>query len=208
MFHIPQSRTEVIKYGIKILHSQERHFRTLSVQHYKLYALAFFTLEAAIAILVVFIAYPVGNGEFFEEAMAVVKESIASLDTIKDLNTFAHPTKELIELLMLRAEKLHKNTSANTSVTSSLQIPTLQDSTPPQYINLECKQSSWENESFNFPKYCPYPNQSLEQAHSNTSFIPAHSTFDLTCGGITGNLALLLQSSIMFTIRCRIRGFR
>ena len=113
MFHMPQSRTEVIKLGIKVLEAQERHFRTLNVQHHKLYALAFFTLEAATAIMVVFIAYPSENGELFEEAMSHIKDGIARMNIILNANPLARPAKDLIELLMLRAEKLHKSPSAS-----------------------------------------------------------------------------------------------
>jgi hypothetical protein len=191
MFHIPQSRTGVILSGIKVLEAQERHFRTLSVQHYKLYALAFFTLEAATAIMVVFIAYPAENGDLFATAMLRVKESIARMNTIDAANPFAHPAKELIELLVLRAEKLHDNLASASSSASPSHPRALQGSVSPQYssstLTTEIKPpASWQTETFDFSDYTPPPprSQPLDLTHRDASSSPTN--FDLTCGGIIG----------------------
>jgi hypothetical protein len=186
MFHIPQSRTGVIICGIKVLQAQERHFRTLSVQHYKLYALAFFTLEAATAIMVVFIAYPTENRDLFATAMSHVKESIARMDAINASNPFARPAKELVELLMRRAENLYKEVKPPSSPSSPPQNLLPQDSTPPQYstIYTETKPSAWQNDDFDFSDYTPPQGQPLDVTQSGTPSPPPN--FDLTCGGIIG----------------------
>lgn len=187
MFHIPQSRTGVIICGIKVLQAQERHFRTLSVQHYKLYALAFFTLEAATAIMVVFIAYPTENRDLFATAMLHVKESIARMNAINASNPFAHPAKELVEILMRRAENLYKEVKPSSSPPSSPPQNLLpQDSTPPQYstVDTETKPSAWQNDGFGFSDYTPPQGQPLDFTHSGTPSTPPN--FDLTCGGCIG----------------------
>jgi len=195
MFHIPQSRTEIIKSGIQVLQAQERHFRTLSIQHHKLYALAFFTLEAAAAIMVVFIAYPGENHELFAPAMLHVKESIARLTTIETSNAFARPVKELMELLMLRASNLHKDIDTKPSH--------LAQNSSPQYSSTvlqEAKPLPWQTSTFDFAAYTPpsHPNQNqnqnqnLDLTNSDTSTPPNRgnnledNAFDFTCGGIIG----------------------
>jgi hypothetical protein len=187
MFHFPQSRTGVIKSGIKVLQAQERHFRTLSIQHHKLYALAFFTLEAATAIMVVFIAYPAENRGLFENAMDHVKDGIARMNIIMAANPFARPAKQLIELLMLRAESLHNNPDPKaTSVPSVTNpLPTPHNPTPPYTnTNLELKPESWQDGFFDFSNYTPSQSQTQGLSHSDSS--STAQNFDFTCGGIIG----------------------
>ncbi|PMD41813.1 hypothetical protein L207DRAFT_426556 [Hyaloscypha variabilis F] len=194
MFHIPQSRTEVIKCGIEVLKAQERHFRTLSVQHHKLYALAFFTLEAAAAIMVVFIAYPSENRDLFAEAMVHIKASIARLSSIETANAFARPVKELMQLLKVRAENLHKEIEFSHD---SKPPHLLQDSRTPSYHSAntntnaqEIKPPHWQTASFDFAAYTP-PALAHEFSHSDTSNSTPpisgageNAAFDFSCGGI------------------------
>jgi hypothetical protein len=190
MFHFPQSRTEVIKLGIKVLEAQERHFRTLTVQHYKLYALAFFTLEAATAIMVVFIAYPSENGELFEEAMSHINDGIARMNIILNANPLARPAKDLIELLMQRAEKLHKS-STSPAPSHPTQPPPLlhQNSSLSQYSNphptLDFKNETWQSENFDFSDYTPPLGPHLDLTHASDSSATPPG-FDFSCGGIIG----------------------
>lgn len=182
MFTVPQSRTEVIKAGIKVLQAQEAHYRTLSVQHYKLYALAFFTLEAATAIMVVYIAYPSENNDLFYSALFHIKESIARMNAIQASNPFARPAADLIQLLLLRAESIHdvRESIRNDINSSSSESPTPQDITP-QYLNSDFK-PSFQGESFDFADYIP--SQALDLAPSESSSTPPN--FDFSIGGIIG----------------------
>jgi hypothetical protein len=174
MFHVAASRTETINSAIEVLRAQERHFRTLSPQHYKLYALAFFALEAATAIMVVFIAYPSENSELFEPAMQIVQESIARLHRIKSSNALARPAAELLELLRLRAESTHKSSGQAAP-------PNPQSSSPPTIQQIPDIKHTFhsQNEGFDFAAYTPYQNPNLE---IDTSPPP----FDFSCGGIIG----------------------
>jgi hypothetical protein len=190
MFHFPQSRTEVIKLGIKVLEAQERHFRTLNVQHYKLYALAFFTLEAATAIMVVFIAYPSENGELFEEAMSYINDGIARMKIILNANPLARPAKDLIELLKQRAEKLHKSTTSPPPSHPTQPPPLLHhNSSLSQYSNPnptpEFKPETWGNEDFDFSDYRPPLGPHLDLTHASDSSATPPG-FDFSCGGIIG----------------------
>jgi hypothetical protein len=199
MFNIPQSRTDVIKAGIKVLQAQERHYRTLSVQHYKLYALAFFTLEAATAIMVVFIAYPSENEELFATALLHIKESITRMNSIQASNPFAGPAAELIQLLMLRAESIHDvREDIHKDIahirTSSSESPTPQDITP-HYINSDYK-PPFQGDNFDFSDYTP--SQTLDLAHSESSSTPPN--FDFSIGGIIGPygpIATLVDNNFM-----------
>jgi hypothetical protein len=187
MFSIPQSRTEVIKAGIKVLQAQERHYRALSVQHYKLYALAFFTLEAATAIMVVFIAYPAENRELFPTALFQIKESIDRMNAIRPSNPFARPAAELLELLMLRAESIHNSTSSRS--------PRSSHETTPQHVNLEFK-PPYQGKNFDLADYPP--SQTLDHSHSDSGSTPPN--FDFTCGGIIGPFgptAQMLEADFM-----------
>jgi hypothetical protein len=190
MFHMSHSRTEVIKLGIKVLEAQERHFRTLNVQHHKLYALAFFTLEAATAIMVVFIAYPNENGELFEEAMGHIKDGIARMNIILDANPLARPAKDLIELLMQRAEKLHSSSTSPPPSHHTQPPPLLhQNSSLSQYSNPnptpEFKPETWQNENFDFSDYTPPLGPHLDLTHASDSSATPPG-FDFSCGGIIG----------------------
>jgi hypothetical protein len=182
MFTVPQSRTEVIKAGIKVLQAQKAHWRTLGVQHYKLYALAFFTIEAATAIMVVYIAYPSENNELFDNALFHIKESIARMNSIQASNPFARPAADLIQLLMLRAESIHDvRESIRDDINSSPSESPQPQKVTPQYIDSHYK-PSFQGESYNSADY--RPSQNLDLAHSESSSTPPN--FDFSIGGIIG----------------------
>jgi hypothetical protein len=190
MFTIPQSRTEVIKSGIKVLQAQERHYRALGAQHYKLYALAFFTLEAATAIMVVFIAFPAENKVLFPTALFHIKESIARMNAIKCSNQFARPAAELLELLMLRAESVLRDLKS-----ASSNSPGSSQENTPQYINSELTPLD-PGEKIDFSDYPP--SQTLNPSHSDAGSTPPN--FDFTCGGIIGPFgptAQMLEADFM-----------
>jgi len=176
MFHIRQSRTGVINAGIKVLQAQERHYRALSPQHHKLYALAFFTLEAAAAIMVVFVAFPTENEELFATALFHIKESIARMKNIRDTNPFAQPAADLLESLLARAENIQKDRKPTISPTRSTQV-----TSPTQYIETDFK-PSFNGENFDFSDYNSA--QAMDFSHSDSSSTPPN--FDYTCGGLIG----------------------
>lgn len=199
MFAMPQSRTEVLKAGIAMLQAQQRHYLTLSPQHYKLYALAFFTLEAAAAIMVVYIAFPNENEELFDKAILCIRESVERMRIIEETNPFAKSAAELIEKLLARAVDVHKDYSNPT--------PSHPTNTPPlsQQYNTDYKPS------FNTQidsSYTPTPVQAavdlsqLSQSNSSSSLTPPEFdfNFDFTCGGLIGPYgptAMLLDQNFM-----------
>ena len=185
MFHVANSRTETIKSAIEVLLAQKRHFNTLSPQHYKLYAIAFFVLEPATAIMVVFIAYPTENQDLFEPAMKIVREGIARLNAVKASNALARPAAELLELLRLRAESIHRTTLSTPPLISYPSTSTISQETISSIPELRPSSPFQEgDETFDFSAYTPYQALTLDQMHaeSDTSTPP----FDISCGGIIG----------------------
>lgn len=103
IFSIPRSRTEVIKAGIGILSAQERGFAHSKAHHYKLFTLAFLTVEAAVSILAVLIGYPTMNDELALEAFRHTETAILRLNAIFYQNALAGAGARLIQTLFDRA---------------------------------------------------------------------------------------------------------
>jgi hypothetical protein len=108
------------------------------------------------------------------------------MDAINASNPFARPAKDLVELLMRRAENLYKEVKPPSSPSSPPQNLLPQDSTPAQYstIYTETKPSAWQNDDFDFSDYTPPQGQPLDVTQSGTPSTPPN--VDLTCGGIIG----------------------
>ncbi|KAH8801381.1 hypothetical protein F5884DRAFT_806443 [Xylogone sp. PMI_703] len=104
-FTIPESRKEIIRAGIEMLKAQQREFECLKQHHYKLFTLTYLTVEAAVAVLAVLIAYPGDNGEPGKEAFRCIRESVARLRVIhKKSNALAGTGADVIQVLLNRVE--------------------------------------------------------------------------------------------------------
>ncbi|RFU24785.1 hypothetical protein B7463_g11553, partial [Scytalidium lignicola] len=104
-FTIPESRKEIMRAGIEILQAQKRNFECLKEQHYKLFTLTYLTVEAAVAILAVLIAYPDDNGEPGKEAFHCIRDSITRLRiTHEKKNALAGIAADVIQVLLNRVE--------------------------------------------------------------------------------------------------------
>jgi hypothetical protein len=107
IFSIPQSRTEVLNAGIKMLNAQQRFYLTLKPYHYRMFTLAYLTVEPCVAMLAVLIAFPRENATRVNEAFRCIRESLARLNTIRGTNKVAGQGADVIHSLLLRAQKNH-----------------------------------------------------------------------------------------------------
>lgn len=104
-FTIPESRKEIMRSGITMLKAQQRYFEYLKEHHYKLFVLTYLTVEAAVSMLAVLIAYPDDNGEAGKEAFNCIRQSLARLRTIhKRKNALAGMGADVIQVLLNRVE--------------------------------------------------------------------------------------------------------
>lgn len=176
IFSVPQCRTEVLKAGIKVLQAQERNYRCLGKEFWKLFTLAFVTLEAATAIMAVLIAFPAENGDLIPAALFQVRESIARLKVIGDTNHFAVPAAEVLQSLMSRVEGMDALTGWFARATSVTDDTAIQNY-PAQYQT--------QGSSFDFNSYGEVPTVAFPQSGASNS----SPNFDVNFGGVVDTFA-------------------
>jgi hypothetical protein len=121
IFSIVKSRCEILKAGIQILNAQQRFFVTLLPHHYRMFTLAYLTVEPCVSMLAVLIAFPHENADLVVEAFRCLKESLHRLNNIRGTNKVAGQGADVIRNLLLRAEKNRPSPSptANSGHSSS-----------------------------------------------------------------------------------------
>ena len=105
IFSISTSRTEILKAGIHMLNAQQRFFLTLKPHHYRMFTLAYLSVEPCVSMLAVLIAFPRENADLVVEAFRCTRESLSRLNTIRSTNRVAGQGADVIHNLLLRAEK-------------------------------------------------------------------------------------------------------
>jgi hypothetical protein len=111
IFSISKSRTEIMKAGIHCLQSQHMFFATLKENQYPMFTLVYFTVEPCISMLAVLISFPHDSLQVIPEAFRCIRESIARLNKIRSSNKAAGQGADIIQNLLLRAEKKHPSMS-------------------------------------------------------------------------------------------------
>lgn len=105
IFSNAKSRTEIMKASIEMLKAQQRFFDTLSPHHYRMFTLAYLTVEPCVSMLAVLIAFPLENPELAPEGFRRAQESLARLNKIRDANRVAGQGADVIQNLLCRAER-------------------------------------------------------------------------------------------------------
>ncbi|KAJ9607904.1 hypothetical protein H2200_007983 [Cladophialophora chaetospira] len=105
IFSIAKSRIEILQAGIQMLNAQQRLFLTLKPHHYRMFTLAYLSVEPCVSMLAVLIAFPHENAGLVAEAFRCLKESLSRLNTIRSTNRVAGQGADVINNLILRAEK-------------------------------------------------------------------------------------------------------
>ncbi len=105
IFSVAQSRTEILKAGIHMLNAQQRLFLTLKPHHYRMFTLAYLTVEPCVSMLAVLIAFPQENADLVSEAFRCLKESLTRLNAIRGTNRVAGQGADVIHNLLLRADR-------------------------------------------------------------------------------------------------------
>ncbi|OAL32819.1 hypothetical protein AYO20_07776 [Fonsecaea nubica] len=105
IFSVSKSRTEILKAAIHMLDAQQRFFDSLSLHHYKMFTLAYLSVEPCVSVLAVLIAFPHENAHLVPEAFRCIRESLFRLNTIRNTNKVAGQGADVIQNLLLRAEK-------------------------------------------------------------------------------------------------------
>jgi hypothetical protein len=119
IFSIAKSRTEILKSGIEMLNAQQRFFLTLEQHHYRMFTLAYLSVEPCVSMLAVLIAFPGENADLVAEAFRCIKESLARLNMIRRTNRVAGQGADVIHNLLLRAEKNRPSPSLASKSSSS-----------------------------------------------------------------------------------------
>ncbi|KIX92201.1 uncharacterized protein Z520_12082 [Fonsecaea multimorphosa CBS 102226] len=118
IFSNSKSRSEIMKAGIHMLEAQQRFFETLSPHHYKMFTLTYLSVEPCVSMLAVLIAFPHENAQLVSQAFRCIKESLVRLKTIRNTNKVAGQGADVIQNLLLRAEK-NQPSPVSTSKSSS-----------------------------------------------------------------------------------------
>ncbi|OCT51656.1 hypothetical protein CLCR_08064 [Cladophialophora carrionii] len=119
IFSIAKSRTEILKAGIEMLNAQQRFFLTLEPHHYRMFTLAYLTVEPCVSMLAVLIAFPCENADLVAEAFRCIKESLSRVNTIRRTNRVAGQGADVIHNLLLRAEKNRPSPSLGSKPSTS-----------------------------------------------------------------------------------------
>ncbi|KIW18742.1 hypothetical protein PV08_03031 [Exophiala spinifera] len=107
IFSVARSRSVIMKAGIHLLHAQQRYFRSLQPHHYKLFTLAYISVDPAVSMLAVLITYPEEEKGLVPEAFRCIRETRWRLNHIRDSNIVAGQGADVIQSLLARAEKKH-----------------------------------------------------------------------------------------------------
>lgn len=83
------SRTKLVNSAIACLESQDRFFRMTPKHQYKLYGLAYYTIDAAIMLSAVTITYPPKEIELQHRVIEVLQKTAVRLDMMKASNPIA-----------------------------------------------------------------------------------------------------------------------
>lgn len=125
IFSIAQSRTEIMKAGIQMLHAQQKFFCSLQPQQYKLFTLAYVSVDPAVSMLAVLITYPKEEQELVPEAFRCIRETLWRLNQIRGSNIVAGQGADVIQSLLARAEPKHEQTLTTNSHTPTSTRETL-----------------------------------------------------------------------------------
>jgi len=118
IFSISKSRTEILQAGIQMLNAQQRFFLTLKPHHYRMFTLAYLSVEPCVSMLAVLIAFPHENAGLVAEAFRCIKESLTRMNTIRSTNRVAGQGADVISNLLVRAEKNRPLPAAGSKSTS------------------------------------------------------------------------------------------
>ncbi|EXJ58666.1 hypothetical protein A1O7_06094 [Cladophialophora yegresii CBS 114405] len=119
IFSLAKSRTEILKAGIEMLNAQQRFFLTLEQHHYRMFTLAYLTVEPCVSMLAVLIAFPSENVDLVTEAFRCIKESLSRVNKIRRANRVAGQGADVIHNLVLRAEKNRPSPSLGSKPSNS-----------------------------------------------------------------------------------------
>ena len=105
IFSVAKSRSEIMRAGIQMLHAQQRFFLILQPHQYKMFSLAYLSVEPCVSMLASLIAFPYENAEMAHEAFQRIKQTLQRLKKIRGTNKVAAQGADVIQNLLLRAEK-------------------------------------------------------------------------------------------------------
>ena len=122
IFSMAKSRTEILKAGIQMLNAQQRLFLSLKPHHYRMFTLAYLSVEPCVSMLAVLIAFPLENANLVVEAFRCLKESLSRLNTIRGTNRVAGQGADVIRNLLLRAERNRPKQAQASKPDSPMQV--------------------------------------------------------------------------------------
>ncbi|KAH8805167.1 hypothetical protein F5884DRAFT_798566 [Xylogone sp. PMI_703] len=105
LFHIPQSRKELLTCGISILDAQEIFFQTLKPNQHVMFTLTYLTIEPCVSVLAVLISHPHENHELIINTLNTTKLATERLQKIRHTNPLAGPGLRVIKAILSRAEE-------------------------------------------------------------------------------------------------------
>ncbi|KAI9838168.1 MAG: hypothetical protein M1837_002630 [Sclerophora amabilis] len=109
IFSIAESRREALEASLKILRSQERLFRSIEVQHHKMFGLVFYTFDASVLSGAVFLARPNENSELLPEALHCMELAISRLQHLSSRNALARSASLVLEAVFQRTKKIQSD---------------------------------------------------------------------------------------------------
>lgn len=104
LFHIPQSRKDLLLCGTDMLEAQQRFFEALKPNQHTMFALTYLSVEPCVSILSVLISHPNENLGLKEAAFDATRLAVARLQKIQHATPLAKPGFEVIQVLLARAE--------------------------------------------------------------------------------------------------------